>query len=153
MAAARQCQRQCGNSSGRTAVMAAVRQQGVGIGQRRSRPAAIARQRQWWWQCGGSGQLDSFLAAARCHQRQHHSCWRGYEGIKTGRYQTSCEGLVRCGRGGPAYTYTGNQTKWTSNNQNGELRCMEPRDLLGSEAARENPRCSVGESVYLLSHF
>jgi hypothetical protein len=60
---------------------------------------------------------------------------------------------VDVGCGGPVYTYAGDRTKSASTNQNGERTCMEPRDLLGSEAARENPRCSVGESVYSLSHF
>ena len=68
-----------------------------------------------------------------------HSCWRGYKGIKTGCYQTSYEGLVCCGHGGPAHTYAGDQTKSTSTNQNGEQTCVKPGDLLGSKAAMENP--------------
>jgi hypothetical protein len=39
-----------------------------------------------------------------------------------------------------------------STNQNGERTCVEPDDLLGSEAARKNARCSMGESIYSLSH-
>ena len=80
----------------------------------------------------------------------HLICWREY---KTGRYQTSCEGSVCCGHGGPAYTYAGDRARSTSTNQNGEWTCVEPGDLSGSKAARENARCSVGESVYSLSHF
>ena len=41
----------------------------------------------------------------------------------------------------------------TSTNQNGERTCVEPGDLSGSKTTRENARCSVGESVYSLSHF
>ena len=37
--------------------------------------------------------------------------WRGYKGTKTSRYQTSCEGSVCCGCGGPVNTYAGDQTK------------------------------------------
>ncbi len=45
--------------------------------------------------------------------------------------------------------YAGNRARSTSTNQNGERTCVEPGELLGSKAARENTRCSVGESVYL----
>ena len=47
--------------------------------------------------------------------------------------------------------YAGDRTKSTAPIKMVSGRA--PRDLSGSKAARENPRCSVGESVYLLSHF
>ena len=44
----------------------------------------------------------------------------------------------------------GHQTKSMSTNKNGKSACVEPWDFLSSKAARENARCSVGESGYSL---
>ena len=74
---------------------------------------------------------------------------------------TSCEGSVRCGRGGTHKVRCGHggtrkayQARSMSTNQNDERTCMEPRDLPGSEATGQNPsRGSVGEGVYSPSHF
>ena len=46
-----------------------------------------------------------------------------------------------------------NQTGSTCANQNGGLTCMEPGDLPVSKTNGEEPRCSMGEGVYLPSHF
>ena len=48
------------------------------------------------------------------------------------------------------------RTQATKQNQRAPIEMVSGHvhgGLLGSEAARENPRCTVGESVYLLFHF
>ncbi len=85
------------------------------------------------------------LAPARATLRYDsfvEDCWSEYE---TGRCQTSCEVWICCGRGGSACS--------TQATERDQRTCVEPRDLSGSEAAGEDARCSVGESVYSLSHF
>ena len=82
------------------------------------------------------------------------SSTEGQTGHISTQIPTSSEGSVCCRRGGTCRTNCRtNQTGSTCTNQDGERTCVEPGDLPDSETTGEDPRCSMGESVYPPSHF